>query len=619
MTATAKQILHRKVDEIEAALTEARFVHIRPRILIHEAAPEGSPPCRCCGSTFARTVEERALPEIAIDCATGRRHVQTHDLERWPAEARKTLHPLGPEAWATVCEDADSHDVPFRLSRTQADAVLSEDDRHILASGGNRSAKTTAGLIFLALQWLLRGGDRRRFWLTASTLPKAYRLLEKLFRGTDVSPPILPRALVRHMPETHRASSLLTELVDGSFIDLKYFDGDPGAERLKSDSIVCALVDEAAHLPTPDSLTALKGRCLDGAGRLFLATTPRPDHFLLKVVEDSQAFDRLPEDDERRRTGAHDGARWRTCAFAIPSNPWLDPESVRKDMAAADRDDPSFQRDFLGMWVSNSGALWRDFSLEKHVHLDEARTVRDMRGTLLPRCGKSTEDITPKVVHRLFQKRRNPHFRMVQATNTQYVLASDFNCHPMSSVVLQVVADPAALDDRDRWHVFVHDCIQSAHSNSLAHATRLVDTAWARQWSPTAKESPFVGAGMICDPQAIHRDPTSHKHGRDPHGLAETLGRLGIDARAPQYKVSDSGEIKPVHLARYDSHTLIHKLLREGRLHFAQRAIALHESFLQQQDSGDGICPKTVSHTKSDKLASPMDALRYGVWAIFHG
>ena len=36
-------------------------------------------------------------------------------------------------------------------------------------------------------------------------------------------------------------------------------------------------------------------------------------------------------------------------------------------------------------------------------------------------------------------------------------------------------------------------------------------------------------------------------------------------------------------------------------------------------DSGDGVVPFTKSHTKSDELAGPVDALRYGLHAIFHG
>jgi hypothetical protein len=624
VVATAKQILHRRIEEIEAAVAEASFIVLRPRILIHEPAGPSARPCACCGSRHARVAEERPLPEFAIDCATG---------------ARLYRDRMSPEAWAAVSEDADTHDVPLRLSHTQARAVLEDDGRHVLASGGNRSAKTTAGLIFLALQWLRRGGPLRRFWLVASTQPKGFRLLEKLVLGTGESPPILPQALVRSMPETHRSSSLLTTLIDGSLIDIKHFEGDPGAEKLKSDAIVCAVVDEAAHLPSPDSLVALQGRCLDAGGRLFLATTPRPDHYLKDTVVDAaQAFERLPADAPERASGEHEGARWRVVPFAIVSNPWLDPEVVRRDMAALDMEDPAVRRDWLGEWIANSGILWREFSVERHVHLDEGRTAAEMRSTLLARCKggvdkhghplpPATVDITPAVARRLFQTRTNPHFRQIRATNLSYILASDFNCHPMSTCVLQVVAPPGAgpseaAEDKDRWHVLVIDLVQSAHSNSLAHAERLVDMTWIRTWAPTATRSPYLGCGMICDPTALSRDPTAHRHGRNPHGLAETLGKLGFDGRAPQYKIEQDGP-KAVHTTRYDSHTLLHRLLKEDRLHISQRVVAapvsLITAFLQQQDSGDGVVPLTRSHTKSDELASSVDALRYGCWAIFKG
>ena len=605
MSLTARQALLKQIDELRARVAETRFLHLVPRVLVHEPSADGEP-CPCCRSLHARVAEVVELPEVVVECVLGRR------IYRDEVDA---------DRWAAVLDDADRHDVPLRMSRTQAAVLLDEDGPpHVLASGGNRSAKTTAGLLHVALQWLRRGGPQRRFWLVASTLPKAFRLLEKLFLGTSTSPPILPRALVRSMPETHRASSLLTTLADGSHVDLKFFDGDPGAERLKSDDIVAALVDEAAHLPTPDSLVALTGRCLDLGGRLFLATTPRPDHFLREVVvEPAQAFERLPPDDDRRGTGEHPGARWRVVQFAIGGNPWLDAEEVRRTLAALDKDDPAVRRDFFGEWVSNEGMLWRDFRVDKVVHLDEARHVRDMRATVERLAGKSALDATPAVVARLFQRIPNPHFRGVRATNTAYLLAADFNCHPMSAVVLNVTCDPAAPDDRTRWHVWVVDSISRGHSNSLKFAEDLVDMQWVRSWLPTAARPPYQGCGMICDPTALGRDPTAHRHGRDPHGLAETLGSKGFDARAPQYRVGDDGARRQVHLSRYDSHTLVHRLLREGRLHVAQRCLALVESFLGQLDSGDGIEPLTRSHRKSDRLAGPMDALRYGLWAIFHG
>ncbi len=143
----------------------------------------------------------------------------------------------------------------------------------------------------------------------------------------------------------------------------------------------------------------------------------------------------------------------------------------------------------------------------------------------------------------------------------------------MSTCVLQVVAPPGAgpgeaAEDKDRWHVLVIDLVQSAHSNSLAHAERLVDMTWIRTWAPTATRSPYLGCGMICDPTALSRDPTAHRHGRNPHGLAETLGKLGFDGRAPQYKIEQDGP-KAVHTTRYDSHTLLHRLLKEDRLHIS--------------------------------------------------
>lgn len=112
MVATAKQILHRRIEEIEAAVAEASFIVLRPRVLIHEPAGPNARPCACCGSRHARVAEERPLPEFAIDSATGTRLYRNR---------------MSPEAWAAVSEDADAHDVPLRLSHTQARAVLEDD------------------------------------------------------------------------------------------------------------------------------------------------------------------------------------------------------------------------------------------------------------------------------------------------------------------------------------------------------------------------------------------------------------------------------------------------------------------------------------------------------------
>ena len=124
---------------------------------------------------------------------------------------------------------------------------------------------------------------------------------------------------------------------------------------------------------------------------------------------------------------------------------------------------------------------------------------------------------------------------------------------------------------------------------------------------------------MIAYPSQFYSgDPTAARHSPKT-SLSETWGRLSLDTRAPEYKSGPTGPTVRHPLPRYDSFTLLHRLIREGRLHVSQRCEALVESFLEQQDSGDGVVAFVKSHTKSDRLASSSDALRYGCWAIFHG
>lgn len=600
--------LFRRIDEIKANLDRPRVLIIEAVLQVHDHSVGRR--CPCCGSINAYATESRVLVELAIDLLTGDRFKRDE---------------VSDDVWAGLEQSGARRRVEFRCSRSQEPLLLDESNRHLLASGGNRSGKTTLGLYWFALQWLLRGGRLARFWLVASTLPKAFRLLEKLFKGTGKSPPVLPMELASVMPGTARASDLLTTLADGSLIDLKYFEGDPGAERLKSDAIVAGLVDEAAHLPTVDSLTALRGRCFDegqGPGRLYLATTPRPASILkAEVVDPAKAFELLAPDDERRVTGAHEGFRWRMLEMSLLDNPWLGQESVQMELRAADKEDPSVLRDFFGKWVSNAGPLWRDFSVDKHMMRNEARRFSELGSSARAALGvDGLIECTPKIV-RLIAGRKSPHYRGMVATNTEYVLGQDVNCHPLSTVVVSFACDPAAPDDTDRWHVFVWDVVQTFEGNSWKHAEKLASTRFARIMRPVDDASSLLGACLVCDSTAITRDPTAHRWGADPHGLPETFGKLGFDVRAPSYTL----DVKPRNPSRYDSHLLLHRLVRPteahpaGRLHVSQRCQSLVESLLEQDDSGDGVTPATKSHTRSDVLASPVDALRYVIWAAFHG
>nr|WP_276600564.1 terminase family protein [Nannocystis sp. ILAH1] len=517
------------------------------------------------------------------------------------------------ENWNPKAEVAKLYEVPLRCSRDQLALVMDDSDKHLFASGGNRSAKTTAGLYWIARQWMLRGGNQRRIWLCASILPKAFELLQKLFVGTGESPPVLPLELVKRKPSTPRASDLQTILVDGTLIDLKYYSGDPSAERLKSNAIIAALVDEAANLPTTNSLTALRARCLDDSGRLFFASTPTPASFLkAEVVEPAIEFSKLTEEELTRLDGAHIGAPWIYKEFALLENPWLDRQRVEREIKSLRPDDPAVERDYFGRWTTGCGLLWRDFDDARHVVVHEARDFNAIG--LSTRGAMSLSNhvpITDRVVSMLFGQ-PSTHYSAVRATNQRYVLGMDVNCHPMTSVAIQVTAPKEAEEDRDQWHFWCFEQIRTSHGSSFAHADQIQNTYFGRMLEPTGKKSPFEGTGIIVDAKALGWDPTAHRFGGDPQGIAMVFGRLGFDLRAPLYVPTEKG-MRPKPPNRKDSFILVKRLLRETRLHILTRCNSVVEAFRRQEDSGDGETP-----IKNDPLDSAMDALRYALYGIVH-
>lgn len=593
--------LERAIAAAEAAAARPRYLRLRAEVLVHDRveSPPGAP-CPCCKSRDAEIVERHEVADLVVDLHGG---------------ARITEASVAPETWAELCSVAEHHDIPLRASRRQAALLLDETDRHLFASGGNRSGKTTTALYWLALQWLRYGGPQRRFWLVASTTPKAYRLLEKLFKGTGGdSPPVLPSALVGSAPETHRSGNLLTTLVDGSLIDLKPFAGDPGAERAKSDPIVAAVVDEAAHLPSPDWLVALRGRCVDLRGRLFLASTPRPGSWVREIVDKALEFQRLDAADERKATNSHEGAAWHLEPFPMDENPWVPLANIERDRLTLDMSKPENQRDFAGLWVSNEGLCWVDFSPEKHVIAHEARDVSRLGPAVLAHHGAAGHvPVTPRIVRRLFG-RPNPHYRMARASNGRYIIGQDVNVSPMQSVLVQVTAPADKQDDPETFHYWIIDGVTTTRTNDLRHAERLVSTELARALDPLGSGSPLKGCGVIMDSTAINYNSTGHRGGSG--NIAVEWGRLfDLDVRAPMYRptANGPGNRNPT---REDNYRLIHRLLAERRLHVFSRCGALLNAFELQLAEPDGCCPIDSRRGKYDELAGPMDAMRYAVYAI---
>lgn len=596
-----------KLALVENAFARPRLLHVRTEILVHDyAAPvadalerlgagesvDACPPvpaCACCGSRTASIVRRIRDVEILIDRETGQR-------------VRRELMP--PDMFADIAAEAERVDIPLRVSAGQLDLLLGDNPRGLFASGGNRSGKTTIGLVWLVRQWLLHGGREKRFWLCSHTLPKAFRLWEKIFRGTGTSPPLLPLALAASYPESHRSSNLITRMVDGSIIDLRHFN-DPSAENLKSDAIVAALVDEAAHLPSEDCFTALYNRTLDERGSIFLATTPRPGHYLKpKLVDPSLDLARLrglgldvPAD--------HAGLLWLYRELSLFTNPWLDPIEVKIRVRAQGDEDPSVLRDVFGRWVANAGPLWRQFSTDRHVLRNECRALSEMPGWT---------DTTALVSRRLFA-RDNPAYRSLRASNPRHIGGMDVNISPHSTVLAQVAADPADPTNRDKWKLIVWDMMQTDKGDASVHANALAGKRFAKMVRPDSDGATYHGIGIIVDGTAIGRDPTAHRYGGNPKGLPAVFGALGFDLRAAVY----TDKHKPANPHKADSYLLLHRLLAEGRLIIHARCEPLINALQSQEDSGDGTTPIKVSHNASDRLSSSVDALRYLAWAVWHG
>lgn len=596
------------VAELAAEVLRPAFAHVVATLHVHDwrEVLDGTR-CPCCQDPDCEIVESRVMVDIIIDVDGGERIYEAD---------------VSPEEWAEKLELSDRFDVQLRCSVHTLDLFLDTSRRHLCLAGAHRAAKTTTSLYLFAADLLRYGGLNKRAWLVAPTEEDAHKLLQKLLRPTPVgksghAPAIIPPGLVLRTPATARTSDMITTLIDGTIVDLRSFNGDPGASRLKSDPCFAILCDEAAHLPSGDSLSALVGRTFDAGGRLMLASTPRPSAVMTSiVVEPAMEFERMDPADPRKAAGDHPGAQWIFRSLPLIHNVFLNREDTLRKMRGVDMTRPEARRDFLGEWVASEGRCWVNFLPDTHVVRHEARTVGDMSPAALAEYNAGGHvDITPRVAKSLFGK-TNPHVRAARATNFRYVLGQDVNRSPMSTVLIQVTAPADKLDDRDSWSYWILDNVVTPSSNSLAHAERLVGMQVARAVDPNGHGSPFTGCGVICDSTAISRDPTAHIHGQSG-SAAETFWRVGLDCRAPAYRYPSSpGKPGNYNPAIVDRWTLIHRLINERRLHVFWRAGSLLTAFEQQLVMPDGIVPMDGRSGRWDTLMSAPDAMSYGIYAI---
>lgn len=597
------------VAELAAEVLRPAFAHVVATLHVHDwrEVLDGTR-CPCCQDPDCEIVESRVMVDVVIDVDGGERIYEAD---------------VSPEEWAEKLELSDQFDVQLRCSVHTLDLFLDTSRRHLCIAGAQRAAKTTTSLYLFALDVLRYGGLNKRAWLVAPTEEDAHKLLQKLLRPTPVgesgrAPAIIPPGLVMRTPATARTSDMLTTLIDGTIIDLRSFNGDPGASRLKSDPCFTILCDEAAHLPSPDSLAALVGRTFDAGGRLTLASTPRPSAVMTSiVVEPAMEFEHMDPADPRKAAGDHPGAQWIFRSLPMIHNVFLNRETTLKKMRGVDMSRPENRRDFLGEWVANEGLYWADkFDPERHTYAHEDRDLGEWSAMFLASVGAVGHvPITGVVRRRLCSSpSRNPHHATIKATNDRWLVGQDVNFR-MESVVVQVSAPADKRSDPDAWHYWVQDCITSMRSNSDLHAARLVSPELSRVFDPRGSTRTLDGALVIIDETAITAvDPHQRKH-HQGGTIVDTFARHNLEVRAPLYKLVDN-KYKKARVERAATFRILTRLLAEGRLHVASRCGPLLEAFATQLSEPNGQCPLDGRRGKWDERMGPVDALRYLTYAI---
>lgn len=558
------------VHHLRAVFDSPVLLHVRTRILIHGRARKGDGACPCCGSTEAKIIEERPDIELLIDRVTGERRLKSEVQDK--------------AGFDQLAQVARLVDVPLRCHRHQLRLLL--DGRHKIlgALGGNRSGKTMVSVVWFVRQLLLKGGKGAVFWWVAPTRQQTMIGVEKLVVG-EVSdrpqPPALPLGedgrplLAVKWPDTPRSSDQRIVLVDGTTIELHHASR-PSADNLKGRSVRGILLDEACAVAHRPNWGVLCSRLMDSGGQLFFATTPKGGHWLKEETVDAQ---KTNKDIYVEHLSTRD-------------NPWVSKEELRRTIAVC-RDANHVLREIDGQFVSDTGNLYIHFDSKLH-------TVDDPSFGML----RDRQDITSQAI-RGHWRGVNVYSKGMRTTQADFVAGMDFNVNPLNTVICKVFGDPSK---PDTWGLYVLDEIQTHHSDTWQHGN------YMKSEKCRHGRVSYAGIPIACDSTACTNDPTVVKGtSRYGHNAAKTLVDLGFDARPCDW--SDKGYPKNPHVL--DSISLMHKLMREGRiLVHGTRCRELLRGLTEQQVLPSGL-PVKVSATASDRLSGPVDALRYVVWALF--
>jgi len=571
---------HAAYDQAAQVSGEASLYLLKTRILVHgrrssAAGPRGCPCCRSREAEIIRTIDDLA---IIVDRVSGKRSTRT---ERNAAE------------WDRLADRSHEIVINLRCHDDQLPLLLDDTHKVILSLGGNRAGKTAIAVAWLARQWMKRGGFGALFWMVAPMLEQTRTLVDKLLLGEATetfSPPVLPLGddgrplLAASWPETAYAADQSIYMIDGSRIQLRHAGRKGG--NLKGRAVQAAIVDEACEIVSPQNWTILLMRTADTKGQIFASTTPIAGHWIKDYVVDKAVTDKNP----------HGNPDFHVRQLSSAHNPWVDPKEIAR--IAEDLDDPlMIRREIHGEWVGNKGNLW--------VHFDPAAHTVDGPGFEAKDYGYI--DVTAQA-YRGRWRGGNDFVRSFHLMAPRYVAGQDFNTWPMTTVIAQVVAGAAAdRQDPTKWIILILDEVQTRETNSYKHSE------WLNSTKIRGGRVNYQGLAIACDSTGAYTNVAKVPNDKHSASDAKIMAKFGHDCRPCDYHEKSGAPRNP---RKRDSISLVHKLCRDNRLIVHSRCTELLRALNEQEDDGTGI-PIKVPSSASDRLSSPIDALRYLSWRLF--
>jgi hypothetical protein len=471
--------------------------------------------------------------------------------------------------WVDDFDDLAAQCVHVPIVHTVTEETLDfvRDETHRLnaAFGGQRGMKTESVAQACVRQWMIKGGRGVESLWVAPDLKRTQFAVNKLCRGEDGRPPLVPSELIVYYPDKHTVRDQFLRWIDGTRTHLLHAgDGKKGG-NIKGWGPRWICLDELCEFRSVAIWRVIRGRVneRDGhLGQIFGASTPIEGHWAYTQIV-------LPIDSGTK-------ANWRYIHLSQFLNVFIPLREAEEALAdAGGPDDPFAQREVLGKWSFAGSKLWFRFDPSRHVQTFE--TIEDL----------GLVNITEIAIRKAFGE--------IQPGLRRDVFAGqDYNNVPCSTVLMQVGVPRGSPQTPDNWVLVIVDEFLTNNQQDI-HGDLLV-AAHGRLAIVGGADGDQLGHSMRLGQSSTE---------------AMELRNAGHMVRPVHY----SANFEPVHPPQIDSLRVVHRLMRLDRFYVSVRAQKSIQSFATQQATPRGTIDK-VPGTESDKRSGPTDAARYGIWAV---